>query len=59
MFKLTLLTLAVGITCLLLAGCSEKAQPAAGPVSQPGPSSDNVKRVALHVEGMTKVQGIT
>jgi ABC-type phosphate transport system substrate-binding protein len=70
MFKPTLVTLALGLSALLLVGCTTKTQPQADSAPQKGASSSvaakgksasaaKEQRVTLYVEGMTKVQGIT
>lgn len=59
MFKPTSLTLAAGMVGLLLAGCAKQEPPTHSAPETASSLSDNVKRVTLHVEGMTKVQGIT
>jgi uncharacterized lipoprotein YajG len=62
--------LAAGVMVSLLAGCTRKAQPqkdspphkeVSSLLTEKGESSISTKeqRVALYVEGMTKVQGIT
>jgi uncharacterized lipoprotein YajG len=70
MFKPTLVTLALGLAVVLLAGCTTKTQPQADSASQTdasssvtakakSPAAGHDLRVTLYVEGMTKVQGIT
>jgi hypothetical protein len=53
--------LAVGALGLGSFGCTQRPPAGAGPSSQPAGSSPpaGVVRVTLHVEGMTKVLGIT
>ncbi len=62
--------LSVGVFALLVAGCTTKTQPQTGSAPQKeAPASVAVnsesstlareQRVTLHVEGMTKIQGIT
>ena len=52
---------ALGLLVLCLAGCMGKTGPGAGTASDEGKPQAvaNTQRLTIHVEGMTKVLGIT
>lgn len=59
MLKPTCVAVAVGFLGRLLTGCTTKTEQSANSALQSAATSSNsVKHVTLHVEGMTKVQGI-